>query len=61
MKPSSVKRMWAKSGESQMTECPTCDRDGFKNEHGVKMHRVQVHDEFVAEKIECEWCGSEYR
>lgn len=41
-----------------MPECPTCDRDDFASERGVKLHHARTHGESLT-KIdrECAWCG----
>lgn len=41
--------------------CPTCGRDDFKNQRGLRQHHARTHNEslrFTA--VECEFCGSEY-
>jgi len=40
------------------TECPTCGKTDFKNQHGMKIHHAQAHDECIGKtETECEWCG----
>lgn len=42
-------------------ECPTCGRDDFANESGMKVHHAQIHGESLAGHwIECDWCGEEH-
>jgi len=42
-----------------MAECPTCDRDDFKSEHGVKLHHARTHGESLVKSTrECAYCGS---
>lgn len=44
------------------TECPTCGREDFKSERGMKLHHSKTHNESIAgKKLECEYCGGEYR
>jgi len=48
-----------------MAECPTCGRDDFSSELGMKSHHKQVHDESIADglttiSLTCEWCSEEY-
>lgn len=44
------------------TTCPTCGRDDFKSERGMKVHHSKVHNESIAGKIvECTVCGVEKR
>lgn len=38
--------------------CPTCDRDGFKNNRGVELHHVSVHEAVLIDWTECSWCSS---
>jgi hypothetical protein len=43
------------------TECPTCGRDDFKNERGLKLHHAKTHGESLAtETFACEYCGNEF-
>jgi len=44
------------------TECPTCGRDDFASEQGMKIHHSQAHGESIAGKShECIICGTEFR
>jgi len=46
----------------ELTECPTCGRDDFKSERGIKQHHARAHDESISgELVECETCSKEYR
>lgn len=41
--------------------CPSCDRDDFKNEHGMNIHHATVHGESLTrETTECDHCGESY-
>jgi hypothetical protein len=41
-----------------MSECPTCGRDDFKSEQGMKYHHSRTHGESLTEKeLECASCG----
>lgn len=43
-------------------ECPTCGRDDFASERGVKIHHQTAHGESIAgEVLICDQCGDEYR
>lgn len=45
-----------------MATCPTCDRDDFDSETGVKIHHVQAHGESIAGvEAECVNCGETFR
>lgn len=46
---------------SEDTECPTCGRDDFESEHGVKTHHSVAHDEPLRETTECAHCGDEFQ
>lgn len=53
----------AQSGED--TECPTCGRDDFASERGVKVHHKRSHGESIAEgrtmvELECKRCSEIY-
>lgn len=37
--------------------CPTCGRDDFKSEYGLKQHHAKVHGESLTVSWECEVCG----
>lgn len=40
-----------------MQSCPSCSRE-FDNEHGMKIHHVEVHNESISGKqFKCTWCG----
>jgi 5-methylcytosine-specific restriction endonuclease McrA len=42
-------------------ECPTCGRDDFANESGMKQHHTVMHGESIAGHwVDCEWCGEEH-
>jgi 5-methylcytosine-specific restriction endonuclease McrA len=44
-----------------MPECPTCGRDDFKSEGGMKYHHATVHNESLAlTTYTCQFCGGEY-
>lgn len=44
-----------------MIECPSCDRDDFKSERGMKSHHTTIHNERLsAETTNCDSCGDEY-
>jgi 5-methylcytosine-specific restriction endonuclease McrA len=47
-----------------MTEenvCPTCDREDFKSDLGVKFHHKKVHGESLSkETFTCDYCNSEF-
>ena len=50
------------SGEKSKSECPTCGRDDFKNEYGMKIHHSQAHNQSIAGKeMQCVVCGSSFR
>ena len=43
--------------------CPTCGKDDFDSNHGLKIHHTAVHDDrslTLEERVEfeCDWCGS---
>jgi len=41
-----------------MAECPTCGRDDFESERGMRYHHATVHDESLAKKeYNCTQCG----
>jgi len=45
---------------SDDVECPTCGRDDFANENGMKTHHVQAHGESIAgREVVCSWCDSQ--
>jgi 5-methylcytosine-specific restriction endonuclease McrA len=46
---------------SEDTECPTCGRDDFASQRGMRLHHAQTHGESIAgvEK-ECKRCGDTY-
>ena len=42
----------------EVHECPTCGRDDFASEQGMKQHHTMVHGESIAGvDLECEECG----
>jgi 5-methylcytosine-specific restriction endonuclease McrA len=44
------------------TECPTCGKDGFANEKGMKKHHYMVHGESIAfTEVDCHNCGETVR
>jgi len=44
-----------------MEECPTCGRDDFSSEFGIKQHHAKVHDESLTKVTEqCPVCGSDF-
>lgn len=44
--------------EDNMDACPTCGRDDFKSEQGVKAHHARTHGESLVKSTrECAWCG----
>ena len=47
--------------DSGDTECPTCGRDDFKNQRGMKQHHARTHGESLRESSECDYCGSEFK
>lgn len=53
----STKDAGSKSGDG--VECPTCGKDGFKSETGVKIHHTHAHGESIRPTVECAWCGDE--
>lgn len=40
-------------------ECPTCGRDDFSSEYGLKQHHAKVHGTSLTETFICEVCGHE--
>lgn len=41
-----------------MTECPTCEQDGFSSRRYMRSHHKQVHGESISGfEYTCEWCG----
>jgi endogenous inhibitor of DNA gyrase (YacG/DUF329 family) len=45
-----------------MAECPTCGREDFQSEYGMKKHHSMVHGESIpGEIVECSNCGEEFR
>jgi 5-methylcytosine-specific restriction endonuclease McrA len=49
--------------DSNTIVCPTCGKNDFKSEHGLKIHHTTVHDDrslTLGERVkfECERCGS---
>lgn len=44
------------------TSCPTCNREDFASERGVKVHHTKAHGESIAGVVvRCEWCSSSVR
>lgn len=43
------------------TECPTCGRDDFKSDRGMRTHLSAVHDERIRAEITCEYCGDTFK
>lgn len=42
--------------------CPTCGRDDFKSEAGMKRHHLHTHGESISGAlVECNWCGDRTR
>ena len=46
--------------ESNDVECPTCGKDAFASERGMKIHHKHAHGESVTVKLTCEGCGEVY-
>lgn len=44
-----------------MTECPSCERDDFKNEEGMRWHHSYEHGEKLPSQVTCDNCGIEFR
>lgn len=43
------------------TECPTCGRDDFASERGVKLHHARTHGESLAtQTYTCDYCGNDF-
>lgn len=43
-------------------ECPTCGKATFYNNHGVRLHHSNAHNESIAgDKVTCEQCGDTTR
>jgi len=42
------------------SECPTCGRDDFKSETGMKVHHYQAHNQSIAPTQRCEYCGESF-
>ena len=50
--------MSATSQESDSAVCPTCGRDDFASERGMKWHHSTMHGESISSvEFECDWCG----
>lgn len=46
---------------SNETQCPSCERDDFPSEHGMKIHHYQTHGESLAKtETECDNCSSTF-
>lgn len=44
------------------TKCPTCGREDFESERGVKLHHARSHGKSLAkETVECEACGEIFK
>lgn len=42
-------------------ECPTCGRDDFQSNRGMRRHHAMVHDESLSEiEFECDRCGDNF-
>lgn len=41
-------------------ECPTCERDDFKSERGMKIHHEAKHGESLRDTYICDFCGDEF-
>lgn len=47
-------------GKESSVECPTCERDDFKNKHGMRIHHAQAHGESISwTTVQCDSCGEE--
>lgn len=49
--------------DSDIISCPTCGKDDFSSEHGLKIHHTTIHNDrslTLEDRVEfeCEWCGS---
>jgi len=46
----------------ELTECPTCGRDDFVSNSGMKVHHAQKHGESLVKQVtlSCDICGEEY-
>lgn len=46
----------------ERVSCPTCSRDDFASQHGMRIHHANVHGESLVEHVTktCEICGAEY-
>lgn len=40
-------------------ECPTCGKEGFKNDRGMRIHHTRSHGEKLPHYTVCDECGSE--
>lgn len=49
------------TADKVFSECPTCGRDDFENDAGVRWHHAYEHDESLTTvTLECVVCGDEY-
>ena len=49
-------------GDGKSVVCPTCERDDFKNTHGMRIHHAQTHGETISKTdVECVVCGASVR
>lgn len=57
-----AKRMSTSDADSKESyECPTCGRDHFKSNRGMRMHHARVHDESLSkQECSCENCGQTF-
>jgi len=47
--------------DSSDATCPTCGRNDFKNQRGLRQHHARTHNESLRfTTVECELCGSDY-
>jgi len=48
--------------DKELSECPTCGRDDFKNNNGMRQHHAEKHGESLSKvTVECVVCGDEYK
>lgn len=48
------------ASDKDLSECPTCGRDDFANRQGMKIHHNKIHNESLANTINCDWCGTTF-
>lgn len=54
----SMKQLALSEFSSTVPECPTCGRDDFKSDRGMRMHHSREHGESLTTvTIKCDWCG----